>query len=104
MQIFSQYFIFEYILMVYTNQAIKISVSETSFFQPIFAAFAKILSGKFKVWGRLNLNSQLLRIKYSDFVLNLLKVCKDNVFYVSISSVGVFFSNLFRLYEMVCFK
>ena len=30
-------------MMVYTNQAIKISVSEISFFHPIFAAFANIL-------------------------------------------------------------
>ena len=45
---------------------------------------------------RLNFNSQLLPIKYSDFVFNLLKVCIDNVFYVKVSSVGVFFSNLFR--------
>ena len=47
-------------------------------------------------FGRLNFNSQLLPIKNSDFVFNLLKVCIENVFYVKVSSVGVFFSNLFR--------
>ena len=56
-------------------------------------------------WGtRLNFNSQLLPIKYSDFVFNLLKVCLDNDFYVNVSSVGEFFSNLFRFNEMGCFK
>ena len=30
-------------------------------------------------------------MKYSDFVFNLLKVCIDNVYYVNVSSVGVFF-------------
>ena len=78
------------------------------FCHPIFAAFAKILivsdSVKFRGWGRLNFNSQLLPIKYSDFVFNLLKVCIDNVNYVSDSSVGVFFSSLFRFNEMGCFK
>ena len=74
------------------------------FFTPFFAAFAKILLVKFRGWGRLNLNSQLLPIKYSDFMFNLLKVCIDNVFYVNVSSVGVFFSNLFRFNEMGCFK
>ena len=52
-------------------------------------------------WGRLNLNSQFLPIKYSDFVFNLLNVCIDNVFYVNVSSVGVLFSNLFRFKYMV---
>ena len=51
---------------------------------------------KFRGWGRLNFNSQLLPMKYSDFVFNLLKACIDNVYYVNVSSVGVFFSNLFR--------
>ena len=51
----------------------------------------------------LNFNSQLLPIKYSNFVYNLLK-CIDSVFYVSVSCVGVFFSNLFRFNEMGCFK
>ena len=54
--------------------------------------------------GRLNFNSQLLPIKYSDFVFNLLKVCIDNVFYVNVSSVGVFFLYLFRFNETGCFK
>ena len=59
----------------------------------------------FRGRGRLNFNSQLLPIKYSDFVFNLLKVCIDNVFYVSVSCVGVFFfSNLFRFDKMGCFK
>ena len=61
------------------------------------------MSVKFRGWGRLNFNSQLLPIKYSDFVFNLLKVCIDNVFCVNVSSVGVFFS-LFRFNEMGCFK
>ena len=74
------------------------------FFTPFFAASAKILSVKFRGLGRLNCNSQLLPIKYSDFVFNLLKVCIDNVFYVNVSSVGVFFSNLFKFNEMGCFK
>ena len=91
--------------MVYTNQAIRISVSETSFLHPIFAAFVKKkLSVKFRGWGRLNFNSHLLQIKYSDFVFNLLKACIDNVFYVSVSFVGVFFSNLFWFNEIGCFK
>ena len=55
-------------------------------------------------WGRLNFNSQLLPIKYSDFMFNLLKVGIDNVFYVNVSSVGVFFSNLFWFNEMGCLK
>ena len=50
---------------------------------------------------RLIFNSQLLPIKYSDFVFNLLNVCIDNVFYVSASSVDMFFS-LFRFNEMGC--
>ena len=37
-------------------------------------------------------------------MFNLLKVCIDNVFYVSVSSVGLFFSNLFRFNEIGCFK
>ena len=62
------------------------------------------LSVEFRGWGRLNFNSQLLPIKYSEFVFNLLKVCIDNVFYVNVSSVGVFFSSLFRFNEMGCFR
>ena len=58
----------------------------------------------FRGWGRLNFSSQLLPIKYSDFMFNLLKVCIDNVFYVNVSSVAVFFSNLFWFNEMGCFK
>ena len=80
------------------------------FITPFFAAFAKILIVS-KIWewgggggGKLNFNSQLLPIKYSDFVFNLLKVCIDNVSYGSVSSVGLFFSNLFRFIEMGCFK
>ena len=91
--------------MAYTKQAIKISVNETSFFTPFFAAFAEILIvSKIRGWGRLIFNSQLLPIKYSDFVFNLLKVFIDNVFYVSVSPIGVFVSNLFRLNEMGCIK
>ena len=84
--------------MVYTNQAIKKYQSmKLNFFHPIFAAFAKILmSEKFRGCGRLNFNSQLLPIKYSDFVFNLLKVCIDNVFYVNVSSGVVFFSALMK--------
>ena len=62
------------------------------------------MSVEFRGWGRLNFNSQLLPIKYSDFMFNLLKVCIDNVFYVNVSSVGVFFSTLFWFNEMGCFK
>ena len=49
------------------------------------------MSVKFRGWGRLNFNSQLLPIKYSEFVFTLLKVCIDNVVYVSVSLVGAFF-------------
>ena len=45
-----------------------------------------------------------LPIKYSDFMFNLPKVYIDNACYASVSSVGVFFSNLFRFSEMGCFK
>ena len=62
------------------------------------------MSVKFRGWGRLNFNSQLLPIKYSDSMFNLLKVCVDNVFYVNVSSVDVFFLNLFWFDEMGCFK
>ena len=84
--------------MVYTNQAIKISVSETSFFHPIFCNFCENFNCQLNLggWGRLNFNSQLLPIKYSDFMFNMLKVCMENLFYVSVSSAGVFISNLFR--------
>ena len=61
-----------------------------------------LLSVNFRGMGRLNFNSQLLPIKYSDFVFNLLKVCIENVFYVNVSSVGVLFSNVFRFDEMAC--
>ena len=75
------------------------------FFASLFTAFAKILIiSKIKGVGRLIFNSQLLPIKYFDFVYNLLKICIDNVIYVSVSSVGVFFSNLFRFNEMGCIK
>ena len=75
------------------------------FFTPFFAAFAKILIvSKIRGLVRSYFNSQLLSIKYSDFIFNLLKVCIDNVFYVNVSSVGVFFSNLFWFNEMGCFK
>ena len=44
--------------MVYTNQAKKLSVSETSFFSPIFADFAKILVvSKIKGVGYIKLQS-----------------------------------------------
>ena len=67
------------------------------FFTPFLQLLRKFkLSVKFRGLGRLNFNSQLLPIKYSDFVFSLLKVCIDNVFYVNVSSVGVLFSNLFR--------
>ena len=41
-KIFTYFFIFEYILMVYTSQPIKYLVSETSLFTPFSPAFAKI--------------------------------------------------------------
>ena len=75
------------------------------FFVPFLQLLRKILlSVKLRGWGRLIFNSQLLQIKYSDLVFNLLKVCIDNGCYVSVSSVGVFFSNLFRFNEMGCIK
>ena len=92
--------------MVYTNQAIK-KISQLNFifsphFLPLLRKFK--LSVKFRGLGILNFNSQILPIKFSYFVFNFLKVCIDNVFYVNVSSVGVFFSNLFRFNEMGCFK
>ena len=62
------------------------------------------MSVKFRGWGRLNFNSQFLPIKYSEFVFNLLKVCIYNIYYVNVSSVGVFYSDLFRFNEIGCFK
>ena len=51
--------------------------------------------------SRLNFDGELLPIKYSNSCSILAKVYIDNV---SISSVGVFFSNLFRFNEKGCFK
>ena len=62
------------------------------------------MSVKFRGCGRLNFDGELLPIKYSDFMFNLPKVYIDDAYYVSVSSVGVFFSNLFRFNEMGCFK
>ena len=58
------------------------------------------------VWGRLNLNIEILQTKCSDFMFNLPKVYMymDNACYINVSSVGVFFSNLFRFNEMGWFK
>ena len=47
---------------------------------------------------------ELLQTKFSDFIFNLPKAYIDNACYISVSSVGVFFSNLFRFNEMGCFK
>ena len=55
-------------------------------------------------WGRLNSNIELLQTKCSDFMFDLPKVYMDNACYINVSSVGVFFSNLFRFNEMGCFK
>ena len=75
--------------MVYTSQAIKLSVSETSFFHPFFfAAVAKILVvRKIKGWGRLNLNIELPQTKCSDFRFNLTKVKIHNTCHVIVSPV-----------------
>ena len=68
------------------------SVSETSFVVPFFAAFVKFkLSVKFRGCGRFNLNNELLPTKCFDFMFKLPKVKIDNANYVSISSVGVLF-------------
>ena len=84
--------------MVYTNQAIKISISETSFFSLHFLQpwrkFQLLLN--FRVWGRLNFNSELLPTRCSDFILNLSKVTIDDTCYVSVSAVGVFVLFIFR--------
>ena len=48
------------------------------------------------MWGGFNFDGELLSIKYFDAMLNLPNVYIDNACYVSVSSVGVFFSNLFR--------
>ena len=52
----------------------------------------------------MNLNIELLQTKCSDFMFNLPKVYIENACYISVSSVGVFFSNLFRFNEIGCFK
>ena len=62
------------------------------------------MSVKFRGWGRLNFDGELLPIKYSDFIFNLPKVYIDNACYVSVFSVDVFFSILFRFNEMGYFK
>ena len=59
---------------------------------------------KFSGWGILNLNIELLPAKFSDFMFFLPKVYIDNACYICVSSVGVFFSNLFRFNEIGCFK
>ena len=41
-------------------------------------------------------------MNFTDFMSKLLKVKIDNASYVGISSVGVFFSKLFRFNEMGC--
>ena len=53
---------------------------------------------------RLNLNIELLQTKCSDFMFNLPKAYIDNACYISVSSVGVFLSNLLRFNETDCFK
>ena len=75
------------------------------FFTPNLQLLRKIqLSVKFRGWGRLNFDGELLPIKYSDFMFNLPKVYIDNACYVSVYSVGVFFSNILRFNEMGCLK
>ena len=72
--------------MVYTSQAIKISISETTFFTPFFAPFAKfLLNVKFRGCGRLNLNIELLQTKCTDFRFYLTKVKIHNTCHVSVS-------------------
>ena len=55
-------------------------------------------------YGRLNLDGELLPIRYSDFMFNLPKMYIGNACYVCVSSVGVFFANLFGFKTMGCFK
>ena len=62
------------------------------------------LSVKFRGWGRLNFDGELLPIIFSDFMFNLPKVYLDNASNVSVSSVGVLFPNLFWFNEMGCLK
>ena len=50
------------------------------------------------------MNIELPQMKCSDFMFNLPKVYMDNACYINVSSVGKFFSNLFRFNEMGCFK
>ena len=50
-------------------------------------------------WGRL-----IFMVNFLKFMLNLPKVYIDNACYISVSSVGVFFSNSFRFNEVGCFK
>ena len=78
--------------MVYTSQAIKNDQS------------VKLQSVKFRGWGRLNLNMELLQTKSSDFKFNLTNVMIHNTCHVIVFSVGVIFSNLFRCYEIGCIK
>ena len=74
-------------------------------FTSIFAAFAKnLIVRKFRGWGGLNFDGELLSIKYPDFMFSSPKVYIANACYISVSSVGVFFSNLSRFNEMGCFK
>ena len=82
---------FEYILMAYTSQPIKLISKLNFILSPHF-------SHLFRGWGRLNLNIELLQMKCSDFRLNLRKLKVHNTCHVS--HVGMFFSNLFRFNEM----
>ena len=61
------------------------------------------MSVKNRGMGRLNFDGELLPIEYPDFMFNLPKIYINNSCYVSVSSVGVFFSNIFRFNEMGCF-
>ena len=79
--------------MVYTSKAIKLSVSETSFFHPIFSHLLRkiLLSVKFRGWGRLNLNIEFLQTKFSNFRFNWKKGKIHNTCHVIVSTAGVFF-------------
>ena len=50
------------------------------------------------------MNIELLRTKCPDFMFNLPKVYMENACYISVSSVGVFFSNLYMFNKVGCFK
>ena len=92
--------------MVYTSQAIKIISQGNFIFSPHFSQPLRKfqLSVKFRGWGKLNLNIELLQRKWSDFQFNLTKENIHNRFHIIVSPVGVFFSNLFPLNIIRCNK